>query len=122
VFSTTGCTKNRTILLFNHHPITENNITDNSREFQTGEKIHYIFITGKKLKSNIIQVKVMKMEEKWNYAPTKLAFANRYKMTKDQMFYYTDYVVFHEEGYYSMYIFSDELPHPLAIEPFRVKK
>ena len=121
-FLTNGCGKNRTILLFNHHPITENNITDNAREFQAGERIYYIFITGKQLKSNVIQVKVMKMDEKAGYSPTKLAFADRYKMSKDQIFYYTDYVVFHDAGYYSMFIFSDELPRPLAIEPFRVKK
>jgi len=122
LFCFTGCDRNETVLLFNHNPITKETITNYSREFQAGEKIYYIFVTKKPLVSDIIQVKIMKMDEKVNYAPTKLAFADRYRLSKGQMNYYTDYVVFHEAGYYSMFIYSDEIPHPLAIEPFRVSK
>lgn len=116
-----GCSKNETLLLFNHSPITKDTVENNSREFAAGERIYYIFLTKKPLKSDIIQIKVMKMDEKGDYAPTKLIFANRYIMTKDEVNYFTNYVVFHDPGYYSMFVFSDELPHPLAIEPFRVK-
>ena len=117
-----GCNKPKTIILFNTIPITKENLLSNSSEFVVGKRIYYIFITETPLKTELIRVRVLKRDEKANFAINKLAYSNDFKLYKDQVYYFNDYVVIHEAGYYCMAIYAkNNMKRPLAVADFRVK-
>ena len=116
------CKKPKTMIIFNNEPITKTNLLDNSSEFQMGKKIYYLFITEKPLKTDAIRVRVMKRDSKALNEITKMVYSNDYRLYKDQIYYYNDYVVMHDVGEYCMVIFSKmDLRRPLAIGDFKVK-
>lgn len=118
----TACDKPKAAILFNNNPITKENILQNPTQFKVDKRFYYIFITEKPLESNIIRVKILKREEKANYEPTKIVYSNDFRLNKDQIFYYTDYIVMHEPGYYYMLIYAtNRLDKPLAAADFQVK-
>lgn len=116
------CKKSAAILLFNTQPITQNNLLDNSSEFLVGQKIYYIFITEKPLKTDAIRVRVLKRDEKALNEITKIVYSNDYRLYKDQIYYYNDYIVMHEAGNYCLIIHSKkDLRKPLVVADFKVK-
>lgn len=118
----TACEKPKTIILFNKEPITKESLLDNSTEFVAGKRIYYIFITEKPLETNQIRVRILKKDEKANYQNTKMAYSNDFRLSKDQAYYYNDYIVINEAGYYCMTVYAkNNLERPLAIADFRVK-
>lgn len=118
----TACNKPQALLIFNDNPITKENLLQNSSEFKVGKKFYYIFITEKPLETNIIRVRILKRDEKADYQPTKLVYSNDFKLNKDQIFYYTDYIVMNDTGYYYMLIYDKNyLDRPLVAADFRVK-
>lgn len=117
-----GCAKQTSMILFNQYPITKENLLSNSSEFVQGKRFYYIFITQRPLDSSLIRVRILKREEKADFAASKLVYSNDFKPYKDQVYYYTDYLVLHETGYYCMQIYStDLLNSPLAIADFKIK-
>lgn len=121
LFVTTGC-KPKSVILFNNHPITKETILNNSREFKMGKRIYYIFLTPKEITSKYIRVQIVKKDTKIEYWGYAVVYANDFKVMKDQMFYYNDYIVMNEAGYYVMQIFSkDNLTKPMAMADFWVR-
>lgn len=117
-----GCDRAKTIILFNNAPITKENFLNNATEFTSGKRIYYVFMTEEKLETDLIRVRVLKQNEKANFQPTKLFYSNDFRLYKDQIYYYNDYIVIHEAGYYCMAIYAtNQLNKPLAIADFRVK-
>lgn len=117
-----GCKKDDPIILFNRAPITKETILNNSREFRSDDRIYYIFITQKPLKTPYIRVQIYKKDEKVEFWGTKVVYSNDYKLSKDQIYYYDDYVVLRETGHYFMLIFSkDNLGKPVAFSDFFVR-
>lgn len=122
IFFCTACDKPTTIILFNNYPITKENLLNNSTEFKVGKKFYYIFITEKQLESNFIRVRILKREPKADYIANKVVYSNDFRLNKDQIFYYTDYMVMNDTGYYYMLIYSkNRLDKPLATADFQVK-
>lgn len=122
IVATTACNKPKTLILFNNEPITKENLLSNSTQFVAGKKIHYLFITEKKLTSNLIRVRVLKKEGKVNIQPINVISSNDYRLNKDQLFYYSDYIVLNTAGDYCMVIYTlDALDKPLVMADFRVK-
>lgn len=118
----TACEKPKTILLFNTQPITKNNLLNNSSEFQIGQKIYYIFITENPLKTDGVRIRVLKRDEKALNEVTKMVYSNDFRLYKDQIYYYNDYIVIHEAGNYCMVIHAKNgLDRPLVIGDFKVK-
>lgn len=116
-----ACNKNAPIILFNKNPITNETLLNNSTQFIKGKKFYYIFITQKPLKVNSIRVRVMKREEKANMSLSKLVYSNDFRLAKDNIYYYSDYLVMNEPGYYCMMIYAaNALNQPLAIADFQV--
>lgn len=116
------CKKPQTMIIFNKEPITAKNLTENSSEFELGERIYYLFITEKKLETDEIRVRVLKRDFKAHNELTKMVRSNDYRLYKDQMYYYNDYIVINESGDYCLIIHSkSNLIRPLAIGDFRVK-
>lgn len=117
-----GFRKAKTILLFNKQPITKETVLNNSIEFFTGKRIYYIFMTEKPIQSECIRVQILKKDDKVQMGGIKIVYANDYRVSQDEYYYYTDYFVLYEPGYYFMQIFSkDFLDKPLAQGYFHVK-
>lgn len=94
---------------------------DYSTEFVAGKRIYYIFMTEVPL-HNCIRVKVFKRERKADFYPTDVVYSNDFRVNKDQIYYYSDYIVINEAGTYCMMIYSkDDLNHFMAIADFKVK-
>lgn len=122
MFTLTACNKAPTIILFNREPITKENFLQNSTEFTVGKKIYYIFITEKPLKTDSIRIRIIKRDEKVNFNTTSIVYSNDFRLYKDQIYYYNDYIVMNEAGYYCMAIYAcNKLDRPLVIGDFRVK-
>lgn len=122
MFLFTACSKPTTIILFNNAPITKDNFLNNATEFFAGKKIYYLFITEKKLDTEFIRVRVLKRNEKVDYEITGLAYSNDFRLYKNQIYYYNDYIVINEAGYYCMVIYTkNRLTTPLVTANFRVK-
>lgn len=118
----TACDKHKSIILFNNNPITKENLLTNPTDFTAGKRIYYIFITEQPLQTNFVRIRILKRDEKANYETTKIVYSNDFRLNKDQIYYYTDYIVMHEAGFYCMYVYAkNELDKPLAIADFRVK-
>lgn len=117
-----GCAKKTSMILFNQYPITKENLLSNSSEFVQGKRFYYIFVTERPLDSSMIRIRILKREEKADFTASKLIYSNDFKPSKDQVYYYTDYLVLHETGYYCMQIYStDLLNSPLAVADFKIK-
>ena len=117
-----ACKKLATILLFNTQPITRENMLDNSSEFEVGQKIYYLFATEKPLKTDGVRVRVLKRDDKAQGQITKMVYSSDYRLFKDQIYYYNDYVVMHEAGTYCMIIHAkNRLDKPLVVGDFKVK-
>lgn len=119
---TSGYKKNAPIILFNSQPITSETLLNNSKEFEAGKRIYYIFITEKPFKGDFVRVQLLKKEEKTAIGGYKIISANDYRIQQDQVYYYDDYFVINERGCYVVQIFSlDKLDKPLARDYFFVK-
>jgi len=122
-FALCGCSKQTSIILFNKFPITKDNLLHNSSEFVAGKRIYYIFITQKPLKTDMVRIMVLKRDEKANFEPGKIVYSNDFRLNKDQIYYYNDYIVIHEAGTYCMAVYNkNSMERPLMIGDFRVTK
>lgn len=119
----TGCSYYRTLIIFNNVPITKENVLSNASDFTSGKRIYYLFLTEKKLKTDLIRVRVLKKEGKGNIKdPVAIVYSNDFRLNKAQVYYYNDYIVINDTGEYCMIIYSRyALDKPLAIADFRVK-
>ena len=118
----TACNKPKTIILFNQAPITVDNFLNNSTKFVAGKRVYYLFITEIPLESDLIRIRVYKRDEKGDMAPTKVIYSNDFKLSQEhQHYYYNDYIVIHDAGYYCMTIYAlNKLDRPLAVADFQV--
>lgn len=118
----TACNTPRTAILFNDYPITKENLLQNSTEFKVGKRFYYIFVTERQIETKFIRIKILKRDEKANYSPTKTVYCNDFRLNTDQVFYYTDYLVMNDSGYYYMMVYAmNRLDKPLATADFQVK-
>ena len=117
-----GCNRQQSIILFNNFPITKANLLKNSTEFVAGKRIYYVFITELPLATTQMRVRVLKRDEKANNQAIKLVYSNDFKLYKDQVYYYNDYIVINEGGAYCMEVYAkNDLSAPMAIADFMVK-
>lgn len=117
-----GCDRQKNIILFNHNPITKETLLNNATEFEVKKRIYYIYISQKPINTEFIRVILQKREEKADFVATKVVYSNDFRLNKDQIYYYTDYLVLEDGGYYCMKIYAtSNLSRPLAIADFRVK-
>lgn len=117
-----SCKKNeKSVILFNHYPITQKNILQNSTIFKTDQRIYYIYLTRRNLTTEDIRVKIFKRSEKANYGYGDMVYSNTFRLRPGEINYFTDYIVFHKAGTYIMHVYRmDYLWKPDAIADFRV--
>lgn len=118
----TACTFERGIILFNTQPITKENALKNSKVFKEGDRVYYLFIAPKKMKTEFIRVQVFKMTDKAPWGGNEVVRTKDYRLMKDERYYHTNYFTLYEKGRYVMQVFShNDFQHPLALNDFYIK-
>jgi hypothetical protein len=108
---TTACEK-EAYILFNKYPFSEETMSVTTNVFKPGEKIYYLVTTPKTVKTKRLLLQVMKMgkDERLGY---ETVWGKQVKVRDEQVFYYTDYFVFHSTGAYEMRAYSKDEPTKL---------
>ena len=108
---TTACEK-EAYILFNKYPFSEESMSATTNVFKPGEKIYYLVTTPKTVKTKRLLLQVMKMgkDERLGY---ETVWGKQVKVRDEQVFYYTDYFVFHSTGAYEMRAYSKDEPTKL---------
>ncbi len=118
----TACTFERGIVLFNTQPITKENALKNSKVFNEGARVYYLFIAPKKMNTEFIRVQVFKMTDKAPWGGNEVVRTKDYRLMKDERYYHTNYFTLYEKGRYVMQVFShNDFQHPLALNDFYIK-
>ena len=121
MFITTGCSNKRAVIIFNNEPFSKDNFHQVKTNFKVGERIYYLFATAKDMKSPYIRVQVSSVIDKTTPLFYKPYWSGDYRLMKDEVNYYTDYVVIHSRGKFLMQIFKrEDLHHPMAFAFFVV--
>ena len=117
MFSTSACKKpDKAAILFNQEKITVENAMNFSNVFQANERIYYLILIPKKIKTNRIDIQVIKKDNKYERLGYKLAWSYSARLYDDQMYYYDDYVVLSEPGAYIMRVYSKDDPTKLLCQ------
>ena len=108
---TTAC-KKQAYILFNKYPFSEESMSATTNVFKPGERIYYLVTTPKTVKTKRLLLQVMKMgkDERLGY---ETVWGKQVKVRDEQVFYYTDYFVFHSTGAYEMRAYSKDEPTKL---------
>lgn len=119
-----ACKRQSTMIIFNEYPITKDNLLQNSTVFTADKKFYFVVIsTEKPISESGIRIRIVKKEEKANFAMGKVVYSNDFRLKKGEVYYYTDGLTMGEAGYYCMFVYAkDRLDRPLAIADFRIKK
>lgn len=115
IFSTTACDTDKASILFNHDPITKENVMNYSTIFAPGERIYYLILTPKTVHSRFIYVQIIKKGSYGQYGYS-LYWANTFRLKDEQMYYYNDYVVINEKGAYIMKVYSKDEPEKVLTQ------
>ncbi len=109
LFSVAGCGKDEPGILFNKNPITKENVLDNSLNFERGNRIYYLILMPKKVRSRFLFVQLMKVgsADRLGY---KLYWGKDIRLKDEEINYYTDYFVLNEKGTYVMKVYSKDNP------------
>lgn len=122
MFILTGCAYDRGIILFNKEPVTKQNALKDSKTFQTGNRIYYLFIAPKKMENDFIRVQIFKMTDKAHLGGVEVVRTKDFRLMEGERYYHTDYFVLYASGRYVMQVFShDDFKNPLAVNDFYVK-
>lgn len=110
MLSACGCTGDKAAILFNTNKITSENVLDYSSVFQPNQRIYYLILIPKKIKTETIEIQVIKKDNKYERLGYKLYWSYSARLKDDQMYYYDDYVVISEPGAYVMKVYSKDNP------------
>ena len=112
MFVACACDKEQSYILFHKHPFTPETLTGSTNIFKPNERIYYLITTPKPVESKRLLVQVVKMGEKERLG-YDLVWGKQVKIRDEQVYYYTDYVVFSEKGAYTMKVYSKDNPTKL---------
>lgn len=122
MFSTSSCSKDKAAILFNQNKITADNVMDYSFVFQPNQRIYYLIIIPKKIKTRSIDIQVIKKDNQYQRLGYNLYWSYSAYLKDDQMYYYDDYVVISQPGAYVMKVYSKDNPtKTLCMSQFFVK-
>ena len=120
---TTACTNDKAGILFNKYPITKENIYDYEKVFHAGARIYYVVLMPKKVESRYLYIQVVKKDNDYGQFGYKLIWTREVRLKDEEINYFTDYFVLHDDGYYFMKVYSKDNPHKvLAAAEFSVTK
>ena len=117
----TACSVEKGIILFNKEPITSKNALKDSKNFESGKRVYYLFIAPERMNDEFIRVQVFKMTDKAPWGGNEVVRTKDYRLMRDERYYHSDYFTLHEKGRYVMQVFSHkDFVRPLAVNDFYV--
>lgn len=117
-----SCTKDKVAILFNNNPITTENVMKYSSVFQTNQRIYYLILIPKNIKTRKIEIQVIKKDNDYMRLGYNLYWSYTAYLKEEQMYYYDDYVVIQQPGAYVMRVYSKDNPtKTLCMSQFFVK-
>ena len=120
---TAACNSDKAGILFNKYPISKDNIYDYEKVFPVGNRIYYIILMPKKVESRYLYIQVVKKDNDYGQFGYKLVWTRDVRLKDEEINYFTDYFVLHDDGYYFMKVYSKDNPHKvLAAAEFSVEK
>lgn len=120
VFS--ACSSDKAAILFNREKITAQNVMNYSSVFSSNQRIYYLILIPKKIKTRTIEIHVIKKDNDYMRLGYNLYWSYSAYLKDDQMYYYDDYVVISEPGAYVMRVYSKDNPtKTLCMSQFFVK-
>ena len=120
VFS--ACSSDKAAILFNREKITAQNVMNYSSVFSPNQRIYYLILIPKKIKTRTIEIHVIKKDNDYMRLGYNLYWSYSAYLKDDQMYYYDDYVVISEPGAYVMRVYSKDNPtKTLCMSQFVVK-
>lgn len=121
LFLATGCRGKNAVIVFNDEPFSRDNFNQIKTNFIQGQRIYYLFASKKDLTSPYIRVQISTVVDKTATLFYKSYWSGSYRLMKDEVNYYSDYVVIHSKGKFLMQVFKmEDLHHPLAYAYFVV--
>jgi hypothetical protein len=88
--------------------------------FKPGQKIYYILLNPKPFVSGKIRLQILKVDYKGNFFGVTIAQGRDIEIDKNKQYISGDFVL-HQNGYYALRIFADEIyAYPLAETHFQV--
>ena len=121
MFFMCGCDNQESYILFNKHPFTKDTMASATNVFEPNERIYYLITTPKPVETQRLLIQVVKLgaNERLGY---DLVWSKQVKIRDEQIYYYTNYLVFNEKGAYSMRVYSKDKPTKiLSSNDFYVK-
>lgn len=113
---TCACDNEKAQILFNKHQFTKDTITETTNIFKPNERIYYLITLPHSVESKRLLIQVIKTGGKTLTGDSAdrlgydLVWGKRVKLRDEQIYYYTDYVVFSETGSYIMTVYSRDNP------------
>lgn len=108
---TCACDREESKILFNKHPFTQETITSGQNIFKPGDRIYYLITLPEPVNSKQLLIQVVKIggdkDERLGY---ELVWTKRVKLRDENIYYFTDYVVFNGTGPYLMKVYSKDNP------------
>ena len=102
---------------------TKDNIYDYEKVFPAGSRIYYVILMPEKVQSRYLYIQVVKKDNDYGQFGYKLVWTRDVRLKDEELNYFTDYFVLHEDGYYFMKVYSKDNPHKvLTAAEFSVTK
>ena len=117
-----GCDREQAYILFNKHPFTPETMTSGENIFKPNDRIYYLITLPQPVQSKRLFIQIMKVGGEGERLGYDLVWAKHVKLKDEQIYYFTDYVVFSQTGTYIMEVYSKDNPTKiLTTSQFYVK-
>ena len=116
VMFTCACEMEPAQLLFNKQPFRQDTMISGTNVFKSGERIYYLVTLPHSVESKRLLIQVVKTGGKTltgdpaDRLGYDLVWGKHVKLKDEQIYYYTDYLVFNETGAYIMTVYSRDNP------------
>ena len=116
VMFTCACDMEQAQILFNKQPFRQDTMMSGTNVFKSGERIYYLVTLPHSVESKRLLIQVVKTGGKTltgdpaDRLGYDLVWGKHVKLKDEQIYYYTDYLVFNETGAYIMTVYSRDNP------------
>ncbi len=113
---TCACDTEKAQILFNKQPFRQDTMLSGTNVFKSGERIYYLITLPHSVESKRLLIQVVKTGGKTltgdpaDRLGYDLVWGKHVKLKDEQIYYYTDYLVFYETGAYIMTVYSRDNP------------
>ena len=113
---TSACDNEQSQILFNKYPFSTETLNSTSNIFKPNDRIYYLVTLPKPVTTKKLYIQIVKTGGKTIAGDSAdrlgydLVWTKRVKLKDEQIYYFTDYVVFSESGSYIMKVYSQDNP------------